>query len=164
MGILYTLIAIFGVVFLESFLVALCDLRILFLVSVVAFKKINWRYLCIAIAISSIVLDVVYHYVLGTNLILIAIPMLLLLLFSLFVPLGQSLPGYAVKLGIFVFYNVLLVTVPNFLLEGVFGQLSWAILLGILVKSCVSVLLCFVADLVWDRFRKKEDGTKLRLK
>jgi hypothetical protein len=130
----------------------------------VGFKKINWKYLTVITIFTSLVLDLVYHYVLGTSLVLVGISMLVFLGFSLFIPLGQTLPGYAVKFGIFILYGILVCIVPNLFLEGVLGQISWVILLGVVTKAIVSVLLCFVFDIIWDRFRKREDGTKLRLK
>lgn len=163
MTILYTLLAIIGVVFFENLFVALCNFRILFLISLITFKKVDWRYLCVFVAVTSIILDVIYHYTFGTNLIIIAIPYLILLATSLFVPFGKTLPSYVVKFFAFIIYYILLTIVPNFFTEGVFAQLSWGILLSILIKSVVAILVCFITDLVWDRFRGKDSGSKLRL-
>lgn len=163
MAILYTLLAIFGVVFFESFFIALGGFRIFFLISLISFKKVNWKYLTVFAILTSLILDIIYHYALGTNLLIVIIPFLLLVGSSLFVPLGRSISGYAIKFTIFCIYYVLLTVVPSFFLDGVFSQISWVILGGIVIKSFVSIILCMLADLGWSRLRGKEENNKIRL-
>ncbi|MBU1119699.1 hypothetical protein KKA50_00660 [Patescibacteria group bacterium] len=162
MSILYVLLTTFGVIFLESFLVALANLRFLFLLNVSLFNKINWKHLLSFSLLSSLILDVIYHYVLGTNLLMVAVPLLIMLLISLIVPLENSLPGYSVKFVCIFLYYLFVSFVPNLILTGQGTVITGVMLGGMVLKAAISVLFCVVFDVVWSRLRKKEEGTKLR--
>lgn len=162
MEVLYLILTCLGVVFLESFLVALGSMRFFFLLNISLFNKINWKYLLTFSIITSIILDVIYHYVLGTNLLLVAIPLLLMLGISLLVPLEYNLPGYSVKfLCIFVYY-LLLAFVPELIITGNWATITGLMIGGMVLKATISIAFCVIFDLVWSRLRKREEGTKLR--
>lgn len=163
MQILYVLLTSLLVVFLESFLVALGNFRLLYLLTISLFNKINWRYLLIFSVATSLVLDVVYHYVLGTNLLLISISLILMLGISLIIPLEYSLPGYVVKFICILIYYISIALIPNLILVGQLGSLTGTMVIGMLIKSVISIVFCVLFDLVWSRLRGREEGTKLRL-
>lgn len=164
MPVLYILIATFITVFLESFFTALCGFKLFYLVTLIFFRKIDWKYIFSFVVISSLILDVVSHYILGTNLLIIIIPLIVMFGISFLIPIENSFPGYVVKFLSFVIYYLLSYLVPNLLLEGIFQTVSWTILGEIILKSIISVGLCFLFDLVWNGIRNKEKSTKLRLK
>jgi len=162
MEVLYLFLTCFVAIFLESFLVALGNFRFFFLLNISLFRKVNWKFLLTFSLISSIILDVIYHYVLGTNLLLVAIPLLLMLGISLVVPLDYNLPGYSVKfLCIFVYY-LLLAFVPGLILTGNWASITGLMVGGMVLKAVISMVFCVAFDLIWSRLRKREEGTKLR--
>ena len=163
MAFLYIIISSLAVIFLESFLIALCNFRIFFLVVLLLFKKINWKYILIFAILTSLILDVVYHYILGTNLLILAIPLLVMLGISLLIPIDNTLPGYVVKLFCIILYYFLVYWIPNLLIMGNFQTITFGIIVGIVLKSIFSLGICVVFDILWGKLRKKETLTKLRL-
>jgi hypothetical protein len=162
MPILYVLLISFLAIFLEGFFVALGSFRLFFLLNISLFNKINWKYLLTFSLISSLILDVIYHYVLGTNLLLVAIPLLLMLGISLLVPLEYNLPGYSVRFVCIFVYYLLLSFVPELLLTGNWVTITGLMIGGMVLKTAISIICCLAFDLIWSRLRKKEEGTKLR--
>jgi hypothetical protein len=162
MPILYVLLICFLTIFLEGFFVALGSFRIFFLLNISLFNKINWKYLLTFSLISSLILDVICHYVLGTNLLLVAIPLLLMLGISLFVPLEYNLPGYSVRFVCIFVYYLLVAFVPELILTGNWVTITGLMVGGMVLKAVISIAFCVVFDLIWSRLRKKEEGTKLR--
>lgn len=163
MQVLYVLLTSFVVVFLESFFVSFGNFRIFYLLTINLFNKINWKYLLIFSVVTSLILDVIYHYVLGTNLLLVGISLALMLVFSLLIPLGYNLPGYFVKFVCILAYYISAFLIPNLISTGQLVSLTGNIMVGILIKSVISILFCLLFDLLWSRLRSKEDSTKLRL-
>lgn len=162
MEVLYLILTCLGVIFFESFLVALGSMRFFFLLNISLFNKINWKYLLTFSVITSVILDVIFHYILGTNLLLVAIPLLLMLGVSLFVPLEYNLPGYSVKFVCIFVYYLLLAFVPELILTGNWTAITGLMIGGMVLKAAISMIFCVAFDLVWSRLRKKEEGTKLR--
>lgn len=162
MEVLYLFFACFISIFLESFLVALGNFRFFFLLNISLFRKVNWKFLLAFSLISSIILDVIYHYVLGTNLLLVVIPLLLMLAISLVIPLDYNLPGYSVKFFCIFVYYLLLAFVPELILTGNWVTITGLMIGGMVLKAAISIIFCVVFDMVWSRLRKKEEGTKLR--
>jgi len=162
MELLYVLLTCFLAIFLESFFVALGNLRFVFLLNMSLFNKINWKYLLIFSVLSSVILDVIYHYVLGTNLLLVAISLLLMLGVSLLVPLEYNLPGYSVKFVCIFIYYLLLAFVPTLISTGNWVTITGPMIGGMVLKALISIAFCIIFDLVWSRLRKREEGTKLR--
>jgi len=162
MPILYVLLTCFLTIFLEGFFVALGSFRLFFLLNISLFGKINWKYLLTFSLISSLILDVMYHYVLGTNLLLVAIPLLLMLGISLLVPLEYNLPGYSVRFVCIFVYYLLLSFVPELILTGNWVTITGLMIGGMVLKTAISIICCLAFDLIWSRLRKKEEGTKLR--
>ena len=152
-------------VFLDSFFVALAGFRILPVLSIAFYNKINWRYLSIFILLTSLALDVVFHYVLGTNLLILVIILFLGRIMSIFVPWENNLGGYGLKYLGFVLYHILLATVPSLIQSGSWGILTGTIVGGALIKSLFAIGFCIVFDLVWGRVRSKDDSSsKLKLR
>jgi hypothetical protein len=100
--------------------------------------------------------------VLGTNLLLVVIPLLLMLAISLVIPLDYNLPGYSVKFFCIFVYYLLLAFVPELILTGNWVTITGLMIGGMVLKAAISIIFCVVFDMVWSRLRKKEEGTKLR--
>lgn len=162
MPILYVLLVSFLAIFLEGFFVALGSFRLFFLLNISLFNKINWKYLLTLSLISSLILDVIYHYVLGTNLLLVAIPLLLMLGISLLVPLEYNVPGYSVKFVCIFVYYLLVSFVPELISTGNWMTVTGLMVGGMVLKALISLAFCIGFDLIWSRLRKREEGTKLR--
>lgn len=162
MPILYTLLIGIFTIFLEGFLVALGNLRFFFLLNLALFNKINWKYLLILVVLGSVVLDVIYHYVLGTNLLITGISLLLMLGISLLVPLEYNLPGYSVKFFCIFIYYLLLAFVPELISTGNWANITGLMVGGMVLKAGISIAFCVVFDLIWSRLRKRDEGMKLR--
>lgn len=161
---LYILIASFLTIFLESFFTAFCGFKMIYLFTLAGFKKVDWKYLLIFTVVTSLILDVVYHYILGTNLLLICIPLLIMWGTSFLVPLENSFPSYIVKFVTFLIFYFASYWIPNLLLEGIWKYITWGVIGGIAVKSIISVLICFAFDVIWLGIRSKQENTKLKLK
>jgi len=162
MPILYVLLTCFLAIFLEGFFVALGNLRFFFLLNISLFNKINWKYILIFAVISSVILDVIYHYVLGTNLLIATVSLMMMIGISLLVPIDYNLPGYSVKFVCIFIYYLLLSFVPELITTGNWTSITGLMIGSMVLKSAISILFCVVFDLIWSRLRKKEDGTKLR--
>lgn len=162
MPILYVLLTCFLTIFLEGFLVALGNLRFFFLLNIALFNKINWKYLLLFAILGSVVLDVIYHYVLGTNLLITGLSLLLMLAISLLVPLNYNLPGYSVKFFCIFIYYLLLAFVPELISTGNWVSITGLMVGGMVLKALASIAFCVVFDMVWSRLRKRDEGTKLR--
>jgi hypothetical protein len=163
MSILYALITSFLVITVEGFLVAMGNLRFFYLLNISLFGKVNWKFLLTFSLIGSLILDVVYHYVLGTNLLLVAISLLLMLGISFLIPLENNLPGYSVKFICIFIYYLSVALVPELILTGKWVDITGLMIGGMVLKAAISVLFCVVFDIVWSKLRKKEEGTKIRL-
>ncbi len=117
----------------------------------------------IAISLISIALDVVYHYVLGTNLLILAIMLFLGRVVSLLIPWGYNLGSYILKYAGFILYYVLLSIIPSLISTGVLGLISWGNIGGAFLKGIFSLVICLGIDLVWGRIRSKGDSNKFKL-
>lgn len=164
MPFIYVLIGGLLTLFLESFFVALCNFRIFYMIVLVLFKRIDWRYLLIFTFLTSLVSDVVYHYVFGTSLLTITLPLLLIWGTSFLIPIDNTLPGYVVKFVSFVLYYFLQYVIPSLFSTGVFAHISLVAWAFILLKSVISLGVCIIVDIVTKRIRKKEESGKLILR
>lgn len=150
-------------IFLDSFFVALASFRILPIAVISMYGKCNWKHLLVFIFLTSLALDVVYHYVLGTNLLILVIILFLGRVISLLVPWGYNLGSYVLKYFGFVLYYVLLASLPSLISDGTLGLLSWGVVGGAFLKSIISLAICLGIDAVWGRIRSKGNSNKLRL-
>jgi len=163
MAYIYILIGTLLVIFLESFFVALCNFRIFYLVILLLFKRINWKYLLIFVFLTSIISDVVYHYVFGATLLITMIPLLLVIGGSFLISVNNMLPGYVIKFLSIILYYLLLHWVPSLLSNGLFISITLSGVGIIVLKSFITLGICFVFDILMDRVRKREENGKLRL-
>ena len=159
-----TILLSFVTISLDSFFVALAGFRIFPVLTFAMYDKIKWKYLLLFLVLVSFVLDVIYHYVLGTNLFVVVIILLIGRVVSLFAPLGYNLVGYTTKYLLFFLYYILLALIPSLISQGVWGELTWVGVLGYLLKSLFSLGFCLIFDLLWNRLRRRDDSKKLKLR
>ncbi len=159
------LIILFSIltIFLDSFFVALAGFRILPVIVIAIYSKVNWKYIALFSILSSLLLDVVYHYVLGTNLLILAIILFLGRIVSIFVPFGSNIGSYALKYLGFILYYILLALIPSLIGNGTWGILTWSIIGLACLKSLFTIGICFVFDIVLSNVRSKDNSTKLKL-
>lgn len=151
-------------VFLDSFFVALAGFRIFPIIVIALYGKIHWKYIVVFSVLVSIALDVVFHFVMGTNLLILVIILFLGRVASVFVPWGSNLGSYSLKYIGFVLYYVLLAVVPSLISNGTWGLLQWTVVGGAFLKSLFATGFCFVFDVIWGGIRSKGLSTKLKLK
>jgi len=162
--ILYIAVAFFLLLFLESFFVHLISFRIIFLVFLFAFKKLDWKQLLIMAILISIAMDVTTHYRLGTNLLMLILPLSLFSIFSLFSSVEDGVGSYIVKfLAIFTYY-ILNLILPSLLLSGTLGIVNGKLILVSLVSSLVSMGLLLLVDYILGGIRKRGNISQIRLK
>lgn len=164
MAIIYTLIAIFSGIFLESFFVAFGGFRIIFLTTLIAFRKVNWKYLLTFLVVTSLIMDVVMHYPLGINLLVICIPLGILALLTIFIPIDHILIENIVKFVLFVIYYFLIAILPSLFLNGAFDRITWAIVFFVIIKAVISSFICLGVEVFLRRLRKRENSSQIKFK
>lgn len=150
--------------FLEHFFLSLFNFRILFVLFLFGYKKIDWKILLLLSGIIAIIIDVTMHYRLGTNLLLFVIPVAVLSLFSVFFSLDEGVVSYVLKFVVSIIYYVSNALLPSLLLDGKWGVFNGNVLLVCIMKALITVLLLFLLDMLMDRFRKRGNTSQIRLK
>ena len=131
-------IAFFVLLLIESFLLKVFSFSLFIIIVISMWKRVNDFSLYIFVTLFSIVLDSVLHTPLGTHGIVICV--LLLLIESLWLLIPRDTKFGYVPVFIFVFlYYILVSTASSLLLDNVFPSFSLDSLIGIFVKSLVSV-------------------------
>lgn len=162
--ILYVIIGIISTVFLEGFLFNAFGVRISFILMLLLLGRLDTKWTMAILVIYAIISDVVFHYPLGTDILLIGIPSLLLFLSSFLFSINKGLVGYVIKFIVIVFYFILISILPPFLLNGSFGILTWHIILMIGIKSLLLVLMVYVIEVLLNFTRGKESNIKISKK
>lgn len=160
--VIFGILSLFLVPFLEGFFVSLFGFRLLFLLSVFFFKKVDWRILLPFVFVISLVCDVLYHYPLGFNSIFIGIFLFFIWLTGLFFHSEFSLSNYAGKFLVFFLYLICFVLFSSFVSTGYWGNIDWQVAGLSVVKAGICTLACFLSDIVWSRFRSGDDKMKIR--
>jgi hypothetical protein len=111
-----------------------------------------------------LVFDVVYKLPLGSNILILSIPLLLYLLISMFVSLDFGLVAFLVKTIIFWVYYIILLTLPNLLVVGRFGALTLDEVLRALLRAFLTTLGVFILDYIFTGIRRRGNSSQIRLK
>lgn len=162
--ILYTIIGIIGVLFLEGFLFSAFGIRIFFILIVLLLGRLNIKWLFVILIIYSLISDVVFHYPLGSNIFFVCIPLLLLFLSSFVFNINEKISGYSIKFVLISFYLILTLVLPSLLLNGSFGILTWSMVLVVIIKSICLTLVLYVMDFVLGFTRSKDNSIKINKK
>ncbi|MGI6484610.1 MAG: hypothetical protein ACOX0R_03235 [Candidatus Dojkabacteria bacterium] len=160
-----TIISFFFAVFLEMFTLSLLGFHFLLPIFLLARKRVDWKILLLLVTVISLILDVVLHYRLGTNLLLFAIPFAIFLLFSfLFSVDEEGIPMYVTtflaSLGYYVAFNL----VPSIFTTGAWGFIDTKIFFLIVLKTIITTVLVWLGELLIYRFRDRGNSKQIRLK
>jgi hypothetical protein len=164
LNILATILGVFGLVYFESFLVALFSFRLFPVLFFFLFQKIDWKFFYPLCAVTLLIFDIVYKLPLGSNLLIFSLPFGLYLLFSMIFTLDSGIVSLFFKLCIFWFYYILLVLLPNLFLSGEFGLFDINDLLSSLLRAVFSVLVLLLLEKLYAGFRKRGNTSQIRLK
>lgn len=162
--ILYIAVGLFLLIFLESFFSSVFAFKIIFLVFLFAYKKVDWKELFAVTSVMSLVMDVVMHYKLGTNLLLFVIPLGLFSLFTLFSSVEDGIGAYIVRFFSIFLYYILSLLLPPLLLIGALGDINGRSVLYSFIASLISVLLLFLINYMIGGIRKRGSQSQIRLK
>lgn len=158
------IVGLFLLQFLEHFLLALFNIRAMFVLFLFLYKKIDWQILLPFTVLTTIILDVTMHYKLGTNLLLFVIPLSVLSLLSLVFSAEDGIVSYILKFLISLLYYILNALLPSLLLDGKWGVLNGKMFLLCIWKAVVTTVLLVLLDTFMDRFRKRGNTSQIRLK
>jgi hypothetical protein len=128
------------------------------------FKKLDWKKILIFGLILSVCLDVVNHYVLGTNLLLLGSSVLFFYLSTLVFPEQKNLLGLFPYIFSFLVYYLMKQVVPHFMLFGSFGGVQGPDVWKIFLMSVISSGLVFLLDVLYDLFRSNKVSSNVVLK
>ncbi len=164
LDILFTIVGVFALVYLESLLLALFGFRIFVIIFFFLFRRIDWKPFFFVSAIILLIFDVVYKVPLGSNILILILPFGLFLLLSMFVSLDGGVLSILVKTLVFFLYYILLVLLPNLFVVGEFGFLTFNNLLSSLLRAVLSVLVLLLLEYLYAGFRKRGNNSQIRLK
>lgn len=162
--ILYIAVGLFLLIFVEAFFVNLFAFRIIFLLFLFAYKKLDWKELLSVFFVISLIMDVTMHYKLGTNLLLFMIPLGVFSLFTLFSSVEDGVGAYIVRFFSIFLYYVLNLMLPSFLLTGTLGSINGRSVLYSFVASLFAILLLFLINYMIGGIRKRGSPSQIRLK
>ena len=151
--ILITILGIFTILTLESFLTTLISFSILIVIVLVFLNRWEWKKWCTIVFLLTFLIDILLHRGMGITLMAVSLSAFLLYILFLLVPKKQVLLSYIPYFfAVLIFYIIVQLFSPV-LLDGVWGIFSWNILFSFLLRSFVSTLLIFFAEILIDRFR-----------
>jgi hypothetical protein len=156
-NILITVVGIFLTITLESFFISLLSFSITVIVFLVLLNKVNWKYWMLITIILTIFIDIILHRPLGITMFVTSLIVGILNLLFLVVPQKQNLISYIPHLFSVFIYYILLVLLPTFFEDRVWGDLSLRIVLLSLVKSIITVILIYIINILSSNFRANRD-------
>ncbi|MGI5897651.1 MAG: hypothetical protein ACOX6Q_00610 [Candidatus Dojkabacteria bacterium] len=161
--IIYILIGIFVVTFLEGFLSSLIGLRITFIILLLLYKKIDWRILFLIMFFLFLISDITSHYILGTNLLIALVSLVFFAILCIFVTTETGVFSWLVKFLTFFLYYILLATVPTLFISQKFSNITVNTLTHSLLISLISVLLTTLLQRMIGKIRD-ESGERSKIK
>jgi len=161
---LYVIIGIIGAVFLEGFLFNAFGIRIFFVLILLLIGRLNIKWVMTILVVYALISDVVFHYPLGTDILLIGVPLLLLFLSSLLFSISEGLVSYAIKFIVISFSFILISVLPPLILNGSVGILTWHMILIIGIKALLLTGAVYLVDVLLNLARGKESNIKISKK
>lgn len=155
--VLITILGIFFLLAFESFFMTLFSFSILIVITFVLIDRIDWRKWVVIITIMSLLIDILIHRSLGVTLLSVSISTAILYLLFILIPRKKLILSYIPYLiSTFIFY-IFSTVIGSLVQSGVFGVLTWQMLLSFLVKAIISAVLIFGINTVMDNFRSNKD-------
>jgi hypothetical protein len=164
LNIFLTILGLFSLVYLESLILALIGLKLFLIIFFFLFRKVDSKLFFLISFVVLLVLDIVYKLPLGSNILILALPLLLYLLVSMFVSLDFGLVAFLVKTVIFWVYYIILLVLPNLFVVGRFGALTWDEVLRALLRAFFTSVGVFILEYILAGFRKRGNSSQIRLK
>ncbi|HNR53105.1 MAG TPA: hypothetical protein PKI16_01330 [Candidatus Dojkabacteria bacterium] len=162
--VLYIIIGIIGALFIEGFLLSAFGIRIFFVLILLLLGRLDIKWLSGILVIYALISDVVFHYPLGIDILLVGIPLLLLFGSSFIFNINEGVVGYGIKLITIALYFVLILVLPPLFLNGSFGILTWHMVLILGIKSVLLVIVLYIMDILLSFTRGKENNIKISKK
>jgi hypothetical protein len=163
-NIFLTILGLFALVYLENLLLALIGIKLSLIIFFFLFRKVDSKIFFVISFVVFLVLDIVYKLPLGSNILMLFVPSLLYLLISMFVSLDFGLVAFLVKTLIFWVYYIILLILPNLLVVGRFGALTWDEVLRALLRAFLTTVAVLILDYILAGFRKRGNSSQIRLK
>jgi hypothetical protein len=164
LNILFGIVGIFGILFLESFFVALFGFRLMVILFIFLFKKVDWKILAVIFSALFFISDVVNNLPLGSNSLISSITLGLLMISSLFFSVDSDITGSFVRIAVFTIYYILLKILPSFFLSGRLGFLDVGDVFSALIKAIVTTLLILLLEYILAGLRNRGNASQIRLK
>jgi len=163
-NIFLTILGLFALVYLENLLLALIGIKLSLIIFFFLFRKVDSKIFFVISFVVFLVLDIVYKLPLGSNILMLFVPSFLYLLISMFVSLDFGLVAFLVKTLIFWVYYIILLILPNLLVVGRFGALTWDEVLRALLRAFLTTVAVLILDYILAGFRKRGNSSQIRLK
>lgn len=164
LNILFGILGVFAIIFLEGLLGAFLGLRIFFVVYVFLFKKIGWRSLLLLSIPILLVFDVAYVFPFGTNILMAGLSLGFLMILGKFFSLDSVLTSFFLFFLTFLLYYILFSVLPSFLVSGEFGYIGVGGFGAMIVKSLVSSGLVVLLEYGASSLRNRGNSSQIRLK
>jgi hypothetical protein len=156
-NILITVVGIFLTITVESFFVSLLSFSVAVIVFLVLINKVNWKYWILITLFLTIFIDIILHRPLGITMLVTSVTVAILNLLFLVIPQKENLLSYLPYLFSVFIYYLLLVLLPTFFQDGVWGEISLRIVLISLVKSTITLFLIYAINILTSNFRANRD-------
>ena len=155
--ILITILGVFFLLAFESFFMTLFSFSIFIIITFILIDKVDWKKWIILITLVSLLIDIMIHRNLGVTLLTVSLSTASLYLLFIIIPRKKIILSYIPYfLSIFLFY-ILITALSPLVQSGVFGILTWRILLFSVIKSFISALLIWGINIFLDNFRSNKD-------
>lgn len=162
--VLYIIIGIIGALFLEGFLFSAFGIRIFLVLILLLIGRLDIKWWIAILLIYALISDVVFHYPLGTDILLVGIPLLLLFASSFIFNINEGAVGYGIKFIAIALYFILILILPSLFLNGSFGILTWKMLLIVGIKSLLLTISLYIMDIILSFTRGRENNIKISKK
>jgi len=164
LNVFLTILGLFALVYFENLILSLVGIKLSLVIFFFLFRKVDSKIFFTVSFLAFLILDVVYKLPLGSNVLVLAIPLLLYLLISMFVSLDFGLIAFIVKTVIFWVYYILLLVLPNLFTVGSFGALTGDEALRALLRAFLTAVGVFILDYILTSFRRRGKSSQIRLK
>ncbi len=159
------IVGLFLATFLEVLFLTLLNFRIILPFFFLARKRVDWKILLLITTVISLILDVVLHYRLGTNLLLFTVSTGVLLLLSFIFSVDEDgIPMYVstfvASLGFYLANQLL----PSLFTTGTTGFLDAKIFFLLVLKAIITTGLVWLGEVIVSRFRDRGNSKQIRLK
>jgi len=163
--IILSIVGLFIAIFLEVLFLILLNFRIILPFFFLARRRIDWKLLLVITTVISLILDVVLHYRLGTNLLLFTVSTGVLLLLSFIFSVDEEgIPMYvAIFVASLAFYTASQL-LPSLFITGTVGFLDTKTFFILLLKAIITTGIVWLGEALVSRFRDRGNSKQIRLK